>query len=264
MEATGINLSAFGATRRPLVAAATDTADGVHVQIAPARAFGSTKLSDRVDDTFAGWRASLLEMAAPIGVDVALDVSGLVSPMGEPGSRQLWELTHRPLDFAFYGAAPLTDKIGEFGHRFRAMLGLSEFGGKLIEVSPLATVELLGFKGQYVGGGAHHGHSGWKADDKGKRGDKLMAKLLSELGVNPLPGAEKFGSDELDAMLCALTALAVARGDAVVKGKELDADVSERCARRAIAEPNPAHKAPANSAVLAEPFWATLNVSAKA
>lgn len=258
MQATGINLGAFNATRRPLVAVATDTADGVHVELSPAR-LGGIKLSDNLGELFAAWRGWLLELPSPVGVDLALDVAGL----GKDAAL-VWELTHRPIDFAFYGDAPVTDRIGEFGTRFRAMLAATDFADRFIEACPRATIELLAFKGQYVGGAAHHGHSGWKADDKNQRNDKLMAKILSELGVNPLPGAEKFSSDELDATLCALTALAKARGAGLLEARELDAEITQRCARRAGAPENPAHKAPRNVAVLAQPYWATLNVSRRA
>lgn len=258
MIGAGINLSAFGATRRPFVAIAQIKDGDIRVELKPASMFSRSKLSDRISDTLAGWRAGLLELPKPLFVDVALSTP----QASAASSAMLWELTYRPLDFAFYADAPLTDKVGEFGVRFRAMLddGFA-IGTDILEASPRATVELMEFKGQYAGGAAHHGHSGWKADDRNKRGDKLMAKVLSELGVNPGPGAEKLSSDELDAMLCALTSLAYQRRDAVLTGKALDAEVTERCARRAIAEPNPAHTAPKACAVLFQPFWQTLTVS---
>lgn len=255
MQASGINLGAFNATRRPLVAVATTTEGGVHIELSPAP-FAGVKLSDPLADTFAQWRAMLLELPAPIGVDVALDLAG----MGN-NATLIWELTHRPIDFAFYADAPLTDRVGEFGTRFRAMLAATDFADRLVEAMPRATIELLEFKGQYIGGSAHHGKSGWKADDKNQRNDKLMAKILSELGVNPLPGAEKFSSDELDAALCALTALARAGGAGLLDARELDAEITQRCGRRAGAPEDKRHKAPRNVAVLAQPYWATLNVS---
>lgn len=260
MIGAGINLSAFGTTNRPLVAIARLDGGDVRVELNPATMVSRAKLSDRTDETLAAWRAGLIELPKPLFVDVALS-----TPEAPGASALLWELSYRPLDFAFYGDAPLTDKIGEFGVRFRAMLADGfEIGKDILEASPRATVELLEFKGQYSGGAAHHGHSGWKADDRNKRGDKLMAKLLSELGVNPGQGAEKLNGDDLDAILCALTSLAWQRRDAVLLGKTLDAEVAERCARRAIAEPSQAHKAPKAAAVLAEPFWETLTVSRSA
>ncbi len=258
MQATGINLSAFGSTRRPTVAIARLDGDDVHIALHPADMFARSKLSDPAADTFARWRTGLLELPRPIGVDVALDAAGIGSQ--ESGIGLLWELTYRPIDFAFYGDAPLTDKIGEFGVRFRAMLaaGGLEPGRDLLEAHPRATVELLEFKGQYTGGGAHHGHNGWKADDKNQRADKLLARLFQELGVNPAQGAEKLTSDDLDAILCALSALAHARGESLLAGKALNTEIAERCARRANTEASQAHKAPAHTAILAKPYWATI------
>jgi hypothetical protein len=276
MQAAGINLSAFGSTRRPLVAIAQGADGDVRVELKPADMFSRNKLSDSAAETFALWRAGMLELPRPVGVDVALDLGEVRGSrfenrdkaVPEPrasnlDSRLLWELSYRPIDFAFYGDAPVTDKIGEFGLRFRTMLagGGFEFGRDLIEAFPRATVELLEFKGQYLGGGAHHGHSGWKPDDKNQRADKLLAKLFQELGVNPGQGAEKLTSDDLDAILCALTALAAARGDGLLSAAALDEEITQRCARRANTDANPAHKAPQHAAVLAQPYWSTIQVT---
>lgn len=267
VTATGINLSAFGLARRPMVAVAT-LADkgGLRVELKPAAMFsGKQKLSDGTEATFAEWRAGLLELPRPIGVDVALDIDVLSAGGNRraPALRQLWELTHRPIDFAFYGDAPLTDRVGEFGVRFRALLSASvfELGDDIIEVCPRATVELLEFRGQYVGGAAHYSTNGWKADDRNKRGDKLMAKILAELGVNPGQGAEKLNSDDLDAVLCAVTALGAATGQGVFAGEELDRQVADRVARRGNTDPDPQHTAPSATAVLARPFWESLTVA---
>jgi hypothetical protein len=265
--ATGINLSAFGLARRPIVAAAAlgDKGD-VRVSLTPATMFkGKYKLSDATEATFAEWRAGLLELPRPIGVDVAIDIDALGAGGNRraPGLRQLWELTHRPIDFAFYGDAPLADRVGEFGVRFRSLLAASvfELGDDILEVYPRATVELLEFRGQYAGGAAHHGGSGWKADDRSKRADKLMAKILAELGVNPGQGGENLNSDDLDAILCALTALGASLGQGVMSGDELNAEIAERVARRANSDPDENHTAPGATAVLARPFWETLTVT---
>lgn len=265
--ATGINLSAFGLARRPSIATATLGDKGkVRVELRTAEMFkGKQKLSDPTEATFAEWRAGLLELPRPIGVDIALDIDalGVGGSRRAPGARQLWEMTHRPIDFAFYGDAPLTDRVGEFGVRFRALLAASvfELGEDIIEVYPRATIELLDFRGQYQGGGAHQSTNGWKADDRNKRGDKLMAKILAELGINPGQGAEKLDSDDLDAALCALAALGASANQGVLSGDELNREISERVARRGIAEPDAQHISPGATAVLARPFWESLTVA---
>ncbi|MCA8911595.1 MAG: DUF429 domain-containing protein [Planctomycetes bacterium] len=265
--ATGINLSAFGQARRPVLATASlgDRGD-VRVELQPAEMFGGKhKLSDKSEEVFAVWRAGLLELPRPIAVDVAIDIDvlGMGGTRRAPAERMLWELTHRPIDFAFYGDAPLTDRISEFGVRFRALLAASAFqiGNDIFECYPRATVELMEFRGQYLGGSAHHGGTGWKADDRNKRADKLMAKLLSELGANAGQGAEKLDSDDLDATLCALTALAATTGQGLLGNDELDHEVAERAARRGNAEVEPQHTAPGACAVLARPFWESLSIT---
>lgn len=265
-SASGINVSAFGVARRPMLATAAFKDRGeVRLELRPAAMFsGKHKLSDLSETLFAEWRQGLLGLPRPVGVDVAIDIEALSAggTRRAPAQRMLWELTHRPIDFAFYGDAPLTDRVGEFGVRFRALLAASAFdlGDEILEVYPRASVELLEFRGQYRDGAAHHTAQGWKADDRNKRADKLMAKLLDELGVNPLPGADKLNSDDLDAMLCALTALGAASAQGVLSGAELDREISERIARRANSEPVE-FTAPQACAVLARPFWETLTVA---
>lgn len=265
--ATGINLSAFGVARRPLIATASDEKAGeVRVELRPSEAFGGKfKLSDNVEETFVEWRKELLDCHKPIAVDVALDIDwlGVGGSRVAPAERRMWELTMRPIDFAFFGDAPLTDRVGDFGVRFRSMLAASAFalGDEILESYPRASVELFDFKGQYRDGSAHHGDKGWRADNREKRGDKLMARMLEALGVNPVQGADQLNSDDLDAILCALTALGAATGRGVIAGDELSHECAERAARRANTEPNENHTAPGACAVLAQPFWETLTVS---
>lgn len=266
-QATGINLSAFGVARRPLIAVATQaTNNEVRVELKPSQGFGGKfKLSDRVEETLIAWREELLGCPRPIAVDIAIDMEWLVAAGSRiaPAERRMWELTMRPIDFAFYGDAPLTDRVGDFGVRFRSMLAGSAFavGEEIFECHPRASVELFDFRGQYRDGNAHHGDRGWRPDDRNKRGDKLIARVLENLGANPTQGAEEINSDDLDAVLCALTALGASTGRGVIVGDELSREISERAARRANTEAHDSHAAPQACAVLAQPFWETLTIS---
>ncbi|MCL4729494.1 MAG: hypothetical protein KJ044_03520 [Planctomycetes bacterium] len=260
VSASGINLSAFGATRRPLLALARQSADGVvELTLRPAPGFDTrARLGESPQTLFAAWAQALLDAPKPLAVDVAL----AFEPPAETG--HLWRFTHRDADFAFFGDAPLTDRVGEFGLRFRAWLARSAWrpGVEIFEASPRGTIELMEFKGQYKDGSAHHGKGQWKPDDKTRRGDKLMAHMLTELGVNPAPGAERFSSDDFDAMICALTALAVAGNAPLARGRELAAEVSARCERRADLPAGSVHATvPESLAVLARPFWESVTVS---
>lgn len=263
LEASGINLSAFGVTRRPLLATARETAAGeVAVTLQPAPGFEArAKLQDSPQTLFEGWGKGLLEAAKPLVVDVAL----AFTPPAQADF--LWRYTHRDLDFAFFADAPLTDRIGEFGVRFRAWLAGTAYqiGKDLFEASPRATVDVMAFKGQYRDGKAHYGKGAWKADDRTKRADKLMAHMLGELGVNPGQGAEKFTSDDFDAMVCALTALGIAKNAPLLRGAELAAEVAARCERRADMPPGRLKgTVPSHVAVLAQPYWESITLSRSA
>lgn len=257
LEASGINLSAFGVTRRPMLATARESGGGeVAIKLQPAPGFDTrAKLQDSPRPLFEAWGKGLLEAARPVAVDIALAFAPLAQ------SDHLWRYTHRDIDFAFFGDAPLTDRVGEFGLRFRAWLAQTTYvvGKDVIEAMPRATVEVMEFKGQYRDGSAHYSKGAWKADDKSKRADKLMAYMLTELGVNPGQGAEKFNSDDFDAMICALTALGVAKGAPLLRGAELAAEVAARCERRADLPPGRLKgTVPSHVAVLAQPFWESI------
>ncbi len=255
--ASGINLSAFGVTRRPLLAQARETKEGeVEIRLATAPGFDArAKLQDTPDALFEGWARCILDAPKPLAVDIALEFA-------PPKTAEfLWRFTQRDFDFAFFADAPLTDRVGEFGLRFRAWLAASAWrpGKDIYEASPRATVDLMDFKGQYKEGKAHYGKGTWRADDKTKRADKLVAHMLGELGVNPGAGADKVGSDEFDAIVCALTALGVAKNAPLVRGPELATEVAARCERRADMPPGRLKgTVPTYAAVLAAPYWESI------
>lgn len=264
--AAGINLSAFGIDRRPMLALAHEEGDDViSVRLSPLASFGGkVKQMDALDDLFARWRKDLLELPRPMAVDVPLDLQGLGS-RGE--ARYVWELTHRPVDFAFYQDAPLTDRIGAFNARFSEFLARSQFalGKDIIEVSPPACVEFFDFRGSYKGGSAHQAKAGhWKADDSTQSADKAFTKVVHELGFNIENTAEgRLDSGDVDAILCALTALALAKGGHTVTGPEFARVIAERVARRMNMEAREFVKleAPRACHALAQPFWQAVLVT---
>jgi len=260
LSAAGINLSAFGVDRRPMLALAREEGEGViSVKLSALASFGGkVKQMDVLDELFARWRKDLLELPRPIAVDVPLDLQAL----GARGEAQfVWELTHRPLDFAFYQDAPLTDRVGAFNVRFLEMLARSQFatGKDVIEVSPLACVEFFDFRGSYRGGRAHQAKGGqWKADDSTDSADKAFTKVAHELGFNIENTAEgRLDSGDFDAVMCALTALALASGRHTVTGAEFARVIAERVARRMNMEPGEFKRleAPRAAHALPQPFW---------
>lgn len=260
--ATGLNLSAFGIGKRPVIASATLKKNGeVKVSLAPAPFFaGRSKLSDSAIEIFKAWRMAMLELAKPLVVDIALDTTQLSTENPEI----LWQVTHRPVDFAFYGEAPETSAVGEFSQRFRAFMASSQFdlGKDIFETMPGAIVELYNFKGQYKSSSAHHGQHGWKPDNKQKRSDRLLCNLLTELGINPgNKSGAKLTSSEFDAVICALTALAIEEGKPLMNGGRLAEEITQRAKRRANADKGPNLRGPNGLSLLAQPFWESIEVT---
>ncbi len=259
----GINLSAFGVERRPVLAVATEEGEGViSVQLSSMGAFaGKIKHMDPLDDLFARWRKDLLELPRPVAVDVPLDLQGLGARTIGAAARYIWQLTHRAIDFAFYQDAPLTDRIGSFNVRFLELLSRSAFkpGSEFIEASPLACVEFLQFRGLYKTGRAHHGKGGWRADDGKSSADRAFARIVQELGFNMENTQEgRLDSADFDAIMCALTSMAIVSGRNTVKNKEFAAVIKERCARRMTIEPETLGievEAPQAAHALAQPYW---------
>jgi hypothetical protein len=231
----------------------------VEINLAPAPFFaGRLKLSDSAIEVFKNWRMALLELKQPIIVDVALDLQELAK--SEP--QQIWQVTHRAVDYAFYAEAPTTSAIGEFAERFRALLAASQFdvGRDLIETMPGAIVELYQFKGQYKGSSAHHGQHGWKPDNKQKRSDRLLCNLLLELGVNPgNKNGAKLSSSDFDACVCALTALAYQEGQSLLDNNRLKEEITERVRRRSNIEEGE-YDAPGAFSLLGQPFWESIKI----
>jgi len=267
LRTTGLNLSAFAADIPPVMAVASEPSRGVvRVELSTPAAFsGRVRFQDDAAELFARWRAALLECDRPIAVDVAIDLQGL-GEAKEPPAR-LWQLSHRPIDYAFYADAPLTEKIGLFGTRFRAMLaaGAFELGTEIIEASPLAMMELLEFKGVYRGGRAHLGKKGWRADNAQRRPDKVFAAALKELGFNPAgPGAERLDAAEFNAIVCALTALGSKLGEGVVSSEVMAEEITARCNRRMNSQDSEeTWQAPNGVSVLGGPFWESVDIRRK-
>lgn len=124
----------------------------------------------------------------PLAVDVPIDLQGLPAPHG---LRFIWELTKRPVDYAFAAMAPLADRLGACVARFGALLAAgdlqSELGRRLFETYPAATLALLGAPNKRY---------------KGIVGRGRCNEIAKRLGFDDcdLP------DHELDAIICAVTA----------------------------------------------------------
>jgi Protein of unknown function (DUF429) len=127
-----------------------------------------------------------------IAVDVPIDLQGLPAP---EGYIFIWELTKRPVDYAFGAMSPLADRLGACVARFKALLAAgnleSELGRRLFETYPAASLKLLGQ--------AHRRY-------KGIAGRDLCNEIGAQLGFHDCDLLD----DELDAIICAVTAAAPA------------------------------------------------------
>lgn len=164
--------------------------------------------------------------AGPLFVDVPIDLQGLPH-IEEPVFT--WELTRRPVDFAFGALPPLADRIGALVARFGHLLdgdggGLrATVGGTLFETYPAASLH-----------GTHMPHTGYKqkaARYDGREWQQLhpghqpIATLLNRLEWMA-EADETLSHDELDAVVCALTGIVdpIAR----LEGDTLEQEVAYR------------------------------------
>ena len=110
------------------------------------RLTGSTLLIDTVED-----ERELLRWCAtqgPIMVDLPLDLEGLPAPVT---AQYVWELVHRPVDYALNAMAPLANLIGAPVARFQYLLkGLPAdwVDTHLFETYPAMSLELTGLPGR--------------------------------------------------------------------------------------------------------------------
>lgn len=174
-----------------------------------------------------------------VAVDVPIDLQHLLEPRR---AHQLWELTQRPVDRAFGGLPPLADKIGAPVARFRAMLTMlrhlahdnaSELstGRGLFETYPAASLQLLGIGSiRYKQQQAVFSGGSWQSMD-----GSGLAVLANELRF-AAPEGTRLDDDDLDALICALTALLP---ECCLPKDELMAWVLDRVGREIGAAPVP-------------------------
>lgn len=124
-----------------------------------------------------------------IAVDIPIDLQGLPAP---PDATFIWELTKRAVDEAFQALPPLADRLGAPVARFKAILRRGQLedhvGTSILETYPAGSLDLWGLRRQ-----------GYKG--KGKQAE--CAELARCLRLT----SDQLDEDELDAVICALTAI---------------------------------------------------------
>jgi hypothetical protein len=129
----------------------------------------------------------------PVAVDIPIDLQRLPKPANP---KQLWELTLRPIDKSVKALPPFADRIGSPVARFAAIMRVGKFrpllGRKLFEAYPAGTLRTLKIAaGQY----------------KGAKGLNALNSLCKKLRIKP----RVKNDDEIDAIICAITAAARAK-----------------------------------------------------
>lgn len=153
-----------------------------------------------------------------LAVDVPIDLQGLP---GIPASTFVWGQTKRPIDFALGALAPFADRLGSVVSRFQNALRFTTaselLGKKLFETYPAASLVSLRSLAR--------GYKGPLQHDK-------RTKIANFLGLS----LSVLSDDELDAIICALAA--VAPDEAVLESDGLELYIAKEIGRPDIKAPN--------------------------
>jgi Protein of unknown function (DUF429) len=199
----GLDLAGFSNYRGTVLAAIQaeeNKADVVLLAESPfSRRLGDGSFAERLEAETATLKR-LLEIG-PIAVDVPIDLQGL--PLKH--AVEAWELTKRPVDDSFDGLAPLASWLGACVARFAAILPSDlkekELGTRLFETYPAASL-------RQKFGKSDPDVTQYKLADKKKAqiATDARQRLSRRLGIECNgPG---LNHDELDAVVCALAAIA--------------------------------------------------------
>ena len=209
-------------------------------------------------------------------VDVPIDLQGLMGldPRTESGDvdpQFVWELTLRPVDYAFDALAPLADRIGSPVVRFRHILSTGQrdqLGLRLWETYPRASLSLLGdFKKcgnqqgnlTYKDGRAKQEDGKWVPCLSRKdrdAADRAVACMATEIGITSKDGIT-INDDELDAVICALTGVAP-RSD-LLCGAPMEEAISCRIKKK-LGTQEARVTAPRGYVLLQRRFWSEIHL----
>jgi len=161
----------------------------------------------------------------PVFVDVPIDLQALPAPKN---AQYLWQLTKRPVDYAFDGLPPLADRIGATTARFRALANRLDSAEFVFETYPAASLKIsdlssTGYKRQScVVGDSGIWHGGQK-----------IASLANALELRGETGTE-IDDHIIDAAICALCGLV--EPAARLDGSLLAEEMARRLKSRGVAE----------------------------
>ena len=168
----------------------------------------------------------------PLAVDVPLDLQDLPALFAAGGPEPhaefqwVWQYTLRPIDYALRALPPLADRLGAAVSRWRALAPVgwqaANQDDRLLETYPAACLRFsrLPHEG-YKQGTAQFANGAWVArSNRGgappPRASHPLAQILTGMRVTQVddPGEHGFTDDDVDALICALAALAAQAGEA--------------------------------------------------
>lgn len=199
---------------------------------------GTTRLVDTADAE----QALLLACGrrGVVMIDAPVDLQGLPLPENPV---YLWQLTQRPIDYAFGAMPPLADRIGAPVARLQYLLRKFPkdwVGTRFFETYPALALDLLGQPNK--------GYKQGTLDfQRGKWRGKEMATIATELGWTAHNGIQ-LNSDEFDAVLCALSGIVGTRYR--LEGARLNEEMNRRIRHKMDVKEVPAFNAPASFVVL--------------
>jgi hypothetical protein len=217
---SGLDLSGYSRGRSGLAEIATSD-DGLVATIYRSHPFAQVAGGrDLLNDMVAAERTALNRMTSlgMVLVDMPIDVEDLFR-QGNPIF--VWELTARPVDFAFGGLRPLADRIGAAVARFRHC-AREQPSANLRETYPAASLNASGlpstqYKDETIT---------WDAQEwEGGR----LAEIATKMRLVPAAPVE-VTDDEIDAIVCAFAGAAPA-GD-ILSGDALKDMVRQRISNK--------------------------------
>lgn len=226
--AYGIDLAGYSTGKSGFATASRDVSGSIQVTVSSSHAFsrsisGHKKLGDASKAEVALLKKCLLSGRTLI--DMPLDLQSL----GEPWEAEyVWQLTKRPVDYAFAALPPLADKIGSPVARIRNVLrtvkrdsdSLLEYGENLFETYPAGSLELLGLP-----------RTGYKGQRITFLDGKWVGETLAVIanGLNLVAEDEvSLDDDDVDAVICALTGVL----SDVLEGPRLREEITNRLSQR--------------------------------
>jgi hypothetical protein len=232
MNATGygLDLSGYSGGKTRLAVAQRTTSGRIDIELLRNSVFskalgGEKPLRNQIEEE----KKELTSMLKDgiVAVDIPVDLQGLkeFSTIYE----RVWELTKRPVDKALGGLPPLADKIGSPVARFQYLLrdtGIEYcLGESLYETYPKATLDLRSLRPQsYKKSVSIWGNAGWCVQNGNNKSVSATKRILESFGFTSATPYLQVDDNDIDASICALTALtkALKKDEYLLEGDSLD------------------------------------------